>query len=128
LEPSKDEEKDEVDVIWDENGTARYRILKDMRIVDFDGHSLAWLDDKGNIFDYDGHQKGFYENGILRDKEGKVVGLGMDPAGAHPVLHNKGLIPMSATLLAEPKRPKTGKALEKPQPSLQWSQKMLEEL
>ncbi len=128
MEPSRDEEKDEVDVIWDENGTARYRILKDMRIIDFDGHSLAWLDDKGNIFDYDGHQKGFYENGILRDKEGKVVGLGMDPVGAHPVLHNKGLIPISAKLLAEPKRPKTEKAMEKPQPSLQWSQKMLEEL
>ena len=128
MEPSRDEEKDEVDVIWDENGTARYRILKDMRIVDFDGHSLAWLDDKGNIFDYDGHQKGFYENGILRDKEGKVVGLGMDPAGAHPVLHNKGLIPMSAKLPPEPNRPKTPKALEKPQPSLLWSQKMLEEL
>ncbi len=128
LEPSKDEEKDEVDVIWDENGTARYRILKDMRIVDFDGHSLAWLDDKGNIFDYDGHQKGFYENGILRDKEGKVVGLGMDPVGAHPVLHNKGLIPMTAKLPPEPSRPKTTKAREKPQPSLLWSQKMLEEL
>ena len=128
MEPSRDEEKDEVDVIWDENGTARYRILKDMRIVDFDGHSLAWLDDKGNIFDYEGHQKGFYENGILRDKEGKVVGLGMDPVGAHPVLHNKGLIPISATLLAEPQRTKTQKALEKPQPSLLWSQKMLEEL
>jgi len=128
LEPSSDEEKDEVDVIWDENGTARYRILKDMRIVDFDGHSLAWLDDTGNIFDYDGHQKGSYENGILRDKEGKVVGLGMDPSGAHPVLHDKGLIPKSAQLLAEPKRPKTQKASEKPQPSLLWSQKMLEEL
>jgi len=128
LEPSSDEEKDEVDVIWDENGTARYRILKNMRIVDFDGHSLAWLDDTGNIFDYDGHQKGSYENGILRDKEGKVVGLGMDPAGAHPVLHDKGLIPKSANLLAEPTRPKTQKASEKPQPSLLWSQKMLEEL
>jgi len=128
LEPARDEEKDEIDVIWDENGTARYRILKDSRIVDFDGHSLAWLDEHGNIFDYTGHQKGFYENGILRDKEGKVVGLGMDPAGAHPVLHDKGLIPKSGMLEAEPKRPKTEKPLEKPQPSLLWSQKMLEEL
>ena len=128
MEPSTDEEKDEMDVIWDESGTARYRILKDMRVVDFDGHPLAWLDDKGNVFDYDGHQKGFYENGILRDKEGKVVGLGMDPAGAHPVLHDKGLIPKSTKTAAEPKRGKAQKALDKPQPSLLWSQKMLEEL
>ncbi len=128
MEPARDEERDETDVIWDENGTARYRILKNLRIVDFDGHSLCWLDEQGNIFDYAGHQKGFYENGILRDKEGKVVGLGMDPVGAHPVLHNKGLIPMSGKLETEPKRPKTEKPTEKPQPSLLWSQKMLEEL
>jgi hypothetical protein len=128
LEPSRDEEKEEIDVIWDENGTARYRILKDQRLVDFDGRPLAWLDEQGNIFDYNGHQKGFYENGILRDKEGKVVGLGMDPSGAHPILHDKGLIPKSAKPLAEPKRPKPQKILEKPQPSLLWSQSMLEEL
>ena len=128
MEPSRDEEKEEMDVIWDENGTARYRILKDLRLVDFDGHALAWIDNQGNVFDYSGHQKGFYENGILRDKEGKVVGLGMDPAGAHPVLPNKGLIPKSAKSPAETKRPKPQKVLEKPQPSLQWSQKMLEEL
>ena len=128
MEPPRDEEKDEIDVIWDENGTARYRILKDFRLVDFDGHALAWLDESGNVFDYNGHQKAFYENGILRDKEGKVLGLGMDPAGAHPVLHDKGLIPMSGQPAAEPKRPKPQKVLEKPQPSLLWSQKMLEEI
>ncbi len=128
MEPSRDEEKEEIDVIWDENGAARYRILKDMRLVDFDGRALAWLDDKGNVFDYKGHQKGFYENGILRDKDGAVVGLGMDPAGAHPVLPNKGLIPKSTKPPAEQKRPKPEKILEKPKPSLLWSHLMLEEL
>src|SRR5213594_2088034 len=119
---------EEIDVIWDENGTARYRILKDMKLVDFEGHILAWLDEQGNVFDYKGHQKGFYENGILRDKDGAVVGLGMDPAGPHPVLPNKGLIPKSAKPAPEPKRPKPKTILEKPKPSLLWSQKMLEEL
>ncbi len=128
MEPSKDEEKDEIDVIWDENGTARYRILKDKRLVDFDGRNLAWLDEQGNIFDYKGHHKAFYENGILRDKDGAVVGLGQDPAGAHPVLPAKGLIPKSAKPGPEPKKPKPEKASKKPQPSLLWSQKMLEEL
>ncbi len=128
MEPSRDEEKEEIDVIWDENGAARYRILKDMRLVDFEGRSLAWLDEKGNVFDYKGHQKGFYENGILRDKDGAVVGLGMDPSGAHPILPEKGLIPKSQKPEAEPKRPKPQKILEKPKPGLLWSQKMLEEL
>ncbi len=128
MEPSRDEEKEEIDVIWDENGAARYRILKDLRLVDFDGRSLAWLDDKGNLFDYQGHQKGFYENGILRDKDGMVVGLGMDPSGAHPLLEEKGLIPMSQKPEAEPKRLKPQKILEKPKPGLLWSQMMLEEL
>ena len=125
---ARDEEKDEIDVIWDENGTARYRILKDKRLVDFDGHNLAWLDEQGNMFDYTGRHKAFYENGILRDKDGGVVGLGQDPVGAHPVLGAKGLIPKIAKPSPEPKRPKPTKTLKKPQPSLLWSEKMLEEL
>ncbi len=124
---SRDEEKDEIDVIWDENGAARYRILKDLRLVDFDGHNIAWLDDQGGLFDYTGHHKGFYENGILRDPEGKVVGLGQDPVGPHPQLHARGLIPKAGKPESEPKRPKLAKA-KKPEPALLWSQKMLEEL
>ena len=41
METARDEEKEELDVIWDGNGTARYRILKDMRLVDFEGHNLG---------------------------------------------------------------------------------------
>jgi hypothetical protein len=128
LETARDEEKEETDVIWDENGTARYRILKDMKIVDFDGHILAYLDDQGNVLSYAGHHMGFYENGILRDRDGGVVGLGQDPAGAHPVLHSKGLIPRSTKPGIEPKKTKPKKIEKKPEPSLLWSKKMLEEL
>ncbi|OLD02588.1 hypothetical protein AUG19_09230 [archaeon 13_1_20CM_2_54_9] len=128
MEPSTDEEQEEIDVIWDEAGTARYRILKDHRLVDFDGHQIAWLDEQGYVFDYKGHHKAFYENGILRDQAGAVVGLGQDPAGPHPVLPNKGLIPKGTKPEKEPDRPKVKKTPEKPQPSLLWSQKTLEEL
>ncbi len=128
MEPSRDEEKEEVDILWDENGTARYRILKDNRVVDFDGHNVAWLDEKGNIIDYKGHHKAFYENGILRDKDGAVLALGKDPVGPHPVLHDKGLIPKAAKPSPEPERRKPRKMLTKPEPSLLWSSKMLEEL
>ena len=125
---ARDDEKDEVDVIWDENGTARYRIMKDKRLVDFDGHNLAWMDDEGHIFDYKGHYKAFYESGILRDKDGAVVGLGQDPGGPHPVLRSKGLIPKVMKPDPEPKRTKPEKTPKKPEASLLWSQKMLEEL
>src|SRR2546426_12232922 len=127
-EPSKDEEKEEIDVIWDENGTARYRILKDRRLVDFDAHHIAWLDEQGFVFDYKGHCKAFYENGILRDIDGAVVGLGQDPVGPHPVLHNKGLIPGVTKAASAPKKVKATKLLKKPEASLLWSKKMLEEL
>jgi hypothetical protein len=128
LEPAREAEEEEIDVIWDENGTARYRILKDKRLVDFDGHNLGWLDDQGNIIDYEGRHKAFYENGIMRDTEGSVVGLGKDPAGPHPVLPNKGLIPQALKPDSAPKRPKPKSILKKPQASLLWSKKMLEEL
>ena len=128
MEPAREAEEEEIDVIWDENGTARYRILKDRRIVDFDGHNLAWLDEAGNIIDYKGHHRAFYEDGIMRDPQGHVIGLGKDPIGPHPVLPNKGLIPETTKAEAAPKKPKGTKVLKKPEASLLWSQKMLEEL
>ena len=128
MEPAREAEEEEIDVIWDENGAARYRILKDRRIVDFDGHNLAWLDEAGNIIDYKGHHKAFYENGIMRDPQGHVIGLGKDPIGPHPILPNKGLIPQTTKAEASPKKPKAKKVLKKPEASLLWSQKMLEEL
>src|SRR5205809_7943673 len=103
-EPAREAEEEEIDVIWDENGAARYRILKDTRIVDFDGHNIAWLDDHGNIIDYEGRPRGFYENGRLRDHEGMIVGIGQDPAGPHQVLHNKGLIPGVSKTALDPKK------------------------
>ncbi len=128
MEPARDDEQEETDVIWDENGTARYRVLKDMRLVDFEGHNISWLDEQGNVFDYKGRHKAFFENGVLRDPEGAVVGLGKDPVGPKPMLESKGLIPKATKPEAEPARPKPKKTLKKPQPSLLWSQKMLEEL
>jgi len=131
LELGPEAEEEEIDVIWDENGTARYRLLKDNRIVDFDGHNIAWMDGAGFIFDYNGHYKAVYENGILRDPTGLVIGLGQDPVGPKPVLPNKGLIPEATKPEKPPAKPKPKKEKEspkKPQPSLLWSQKMLEEL
>jgi len=127
MQSRREDEEEEIDVIWDENGTARYRILKDKRIVDFDGHNLGWLDDQGNVIDYNGHQRGFYEFGVLRDPEGAVIGLGHEPGGPHPVLEEKSLIPGVTKPEAEPKRKKPGKTT-KPQASLLWSQKVLEQL
>src|SRR5207247_893093 len=70
----------------------------------------------------------FYENGIMRNPEGSVLGLGKDPIGPHPVLPNKGLIPQAIKAAAAPKKSKPQKVLKKPQASLLWSRKMLEEL
>ena len=131
MELGPEAEKEEINVIWDENGTARYRLLKDHRIVDFDGQNIAWMDDDGFIYDYNGHYKAFYENGILRDPEGAVIGQGQDPAGPKPVLPNKGLIPEASRPEKPPTKPKVKKdkdSPKKPEASLLWSKKMLEEL
>jgi len=131
LELGPEAEEEEIDVIWDENGTARYRLLKDHRIVDFDGQNIAWMDEDGFIYDYNGHYKAFYENGILRDPEGAVIGQGQDPAGPKPVLPNKGLIPEATRPEKPPTKPKVKKdkdSPKKPEASLLWSKTMLEEL
>lgn len=128
MEPARVAEEEEIDVLWDETGTARYRVLKDTRIVDFDGHNLAWLDEQGNVIDYEGRHRAFYENGVLRDPEGFVVAIGQEPAGPHPIIPNKGLIPDAVKPAAAPKKPKPAKILKKPEASLLWSKKVLEEL
>ena len=131
MELGPEAEEEEIDVIWDENGTARYRLLKDHRIVDFDGQNIAWMDEDGFIYDYNGHYKAFYENGILRDPEGAVIGQGQDPAGPKPVLPNKGLIPEATRPEKPPTKPKVKKdkdSPKKPEASLLWSKTMLEEL
>ena len=131
MELGPEAEEEEIDVIWDENGTARYRLLKDHRIVDFDGQNIAWMDEDGFIYDYNGHYKAFYENGILRDPEGAVIGQGQDPAGPKPVLPNKGLIPEATRPEKPPTKPKVKKdkdSPKKPEASLLWSKTRLEEL
>ncbi len=128
MEHGREAEEEEIDVLWDESGNARYRVLKDNRLVDFEGHDIAWLDEHGNIIDYEGRHRAFYENGVLRDPEGYVVDIGKDPAGPHPVIPNKGLIPDSVKPGPAPKKPKPQKILKKPEPSLLWSKKILEEL
>jgi hypothetical protein len=89
------------------------------------------MDEDGFIYDYTGHYKAFYENGILRDPEGAVIGQGQDPAGPKPVLPNKGLIPEATRPEKPPTKPKVKKdkdSPKKPEASLLWSKKMLEEL
>ena len=128
MEPARVAEEEEIDVLWDETGTARYRVLKDTRIVDFDGHNLAWLDEQGNVIDYEGRHRAFYENGVLRDPEGYVVAIGQEPGGPHPIIPNKGLIPDAVKPAVPPKKPKPAKIMKKPEASLLWSKKVLEEL
>src|SRR5207245_10701771 len=101
------------------------------RIVDFDRHNNASMDEDGFIYDYTGHYTAFYENGILRDQEGAVIGQGQDPAGPKPVLPNKGLIPEASRPEKPSTKPKVKKdkdSPKKPVASLLWSKKMLEEL
>jgi hypothetical protein len=89
------------------------------------------MDEDGFIYDYNGHYRAFYENGILRDPEGAVIGQGQDPVGPKPVLPNKGLIPEATRPEKPPTKPKLKKdkdSPKKPVASLLWSRKMLEEL
>src|SRR5260370_35547030 len=71
-EPAREAAEEEIDVIWDENGAARYRILKDTRIVDFDGHNIACLDEQGNIIDYKRRHRAFYATDAVRGPEATV--------------------------------------------------------
>ncbi|OGI17017.1 MAG: hypothetical protein A3J63_03230 [Candidatus Moranbacteria bacterium RIFCSPHIGHO2_02_FULL_40_12b] len=60
--------------IFDKNGNPSLVLLKNGRLVNFDGRSIGFL--YGNsVYDYNGSHRGWLESGVLRDHDGYCVGV-----------------------------------------------------
>jgi len=94
-------------IIYDSEGMPTLIILKNGRIIDFNGISIGFIKDI-HVFDYNGNHRGFFEGGILRDHEGFTVGFtDYITSQAHPMLPLKQLPPLKTLAELEPLRPFT---------------------
>lgn len=111
----------EVDVIYNRYGQPELRVLENGRLVTFRGESVGFIKDD-SAYDYHGHHLGWYENGILRDNWGAVVGFGEQPTDYPiPLLPLKALKPLAGLVQLEPLRPLTQLKPLKPMKTFSWS-------
>ena len=86
----------QIDTIYDRAGNPVLRVFANGRLLAFDGTSVGFVFD-GNVYDYNGSHRGWYEAGILRDHVGLCAGFGENVGNApHPLLPLKRLKPFPA--------------------------------
>ena len=109
-------------IIYDSEGMPTLIILRNGRIIDFNGLSIGFI--KGiHVFDYNGNHRGFFEGGILRDHEGFTVGFTDDVYNqACPMLPLKKMPPLIPLAEPEPLRPFTEIPPFKPSYKSKWAE------
>jgi len=116
----------EADVIYDLSGRPVYRLLGGGRIVDFAGRSVAWIDDRHNIYDYHGMHRGWYEAGAWVGHDGGVMAFGENVEGPCPALPQRSAKrPSPGEPLPEPPRPSVYFPPPKPERRASWARRPL---
>jgi len=114
------------EVIYDSRGVPVYRVLPQGRIVDFDGRSVAWIDAGGNIYDYHGAHRGWYERGAWVGHDGGVIGFADRVDGPCPVLPPRvGGLPRARRPVREPRRPSVYFPPPRPPRRAAWARRPL---
>ena len=110
-------------VIYDKQGKPRLFFSNKNDLITFRGTFVGFL--KGDaLYDYNGVQRGWFENGAMRDMRGNFVGFTTDMSDDfHPLLPLKKLLPISPMVPLAPLRPLTQLKKLKPLKTLYWSQK-----
>ncbi len=114
------------DIIYNLKGSQVYRILPQGRIVDFEGLSVAWIDDDRNIYDYHGMHRGWYEDGAWVGHDGGVIGFGERVNGPCPELPLRSDVqPQARRPVREPRRPSVYFPPPRPERRAAWARRPL---
>ncbi|RJR29204.1 hypothetical protein C4564_02590 [Candidatus Microgenomates bacterium] len=110
-----------IDVIYNRFGKPIYRMLNDGRLVYFDGRNGGlWV--KNNLYNYRGKHVGWYEGGLVRDHQGRIVGFGEKVTDTiRPFLPFKQFKPFSSSPHMKPLKPLLQFEPFKPFKSYGWS-------
>jgi len=110
-----------IDVIYNRYGYPELRLFSNGRLVTFSGKSAGFLENQ-DAYNYAGRHLGWYENGVLRDHWGDVVGFGEHPTDYPlPILPIKAIKPIPGIVEIERIRPITQIPPIKPIKSFYWS-------
>ncbi len=75
------------DVIFDQQGTPSLRIVRKDYLASCKHNIYAGYIDSNRVHDFNGTQRGWFDNGVLRDLNGKCVGFIKSANGkCHPIL------------------------------------------
>jgi len=114
------------DIIYNLKGRPVYRVLPQGRIVDFEGLSVAWIDDDRNIYDYHGMHRGWYEDGAWVGHDGGVIGFGKTVDGPCPELPLRSDVqPRARRPVQEPRRPSVYFPPPRPERRAAWARRPL---
>lgn len=110
-----------LDVIYNRFGYPELRLLENGRFVTFGGKSAGFLR-RESIYDYRGRHLGWFENGVLRDHWGNVIGFGESPSDyPSPIFPIKAIKPIASIVEIEQIRPIPQIPPIKPIKSFNWS-------
>ena len=111
-----------ITVLFVREGKPVLQITDDLRLVGFDGTHYGFSPDWHNVFSYTGSFVGYFEEGILRDRDGYCVAyiLQGNPTNI-PMLPPTAIVPSSAIIGVEPMRPPTSLIPPRPISHPQWS-------
>ena len=111
----------EIGVFYDRCGSPTLRLLDNERLVDFDGHSIGFVDNV-LFYSYDSNHVGWLEGGIIRDLNGHTVAFGENPTDSlRPYLPYKQYKPYPGYVEYEPYRSDKQYPNLKPFKSFGWS-------
>lgn len=111
----------EQDIVYDRFGAAKLRILKNGRIITWDGRHIGFLHNN-LVYNYSGIHVGWWEGGILRDLHGITVGFGVNPTDVpRPYLPYKQYIPYRGYIQYAPYIPYKQYPSYKPYKLYGWS-------
>jgi hypothetical protein len=113
---------DEQDIIFDRYGAATLRMLKNNRIITWNGEHIGFLHNN-LLYNYSGTHVGWYENGVVRDLNGAAVGFGTQPSD-HPMpyLPYKQYLPYRGYIQYSPYLPYRSYPNYKPYKLYSWSE------
>lgn len=107
--------------LFDSRRQPRYFRSRNNRIIGLDGSSVSWVDDSGNVYDYQGNHKGWFSGGYIRGHDGGVITWQRSTQGLGVIPPIPEIPPIPPIPKVEPIRPIPSIPPIKPIPKLGWS-------
>jgi len=112
--------------LFNSQGQTIYFLTGNKRIVGLDGNYVAWVDRNGNVHDYQGEHKGWYQNGHIRGHDGGVIGYQRNAKNLGVIPPIPEIPPLPSIPKIEPIGPIPSIPPIKPISKMDWSEDELE--